>query len=526
MDHPIVRQTIEDCLTEAMDVEGFLEVLRGLARRLDRAARGGHVRAVGLRPGHPELASRTRSSTTRRSRSGARRRCCRAGFSTRAPPTRSASWTPRPSRASASEAWPQPETVEEVHEALLWMGYVTVEEAETWQRMALRARGRGTRRLRGDRWFAVGGDAGPEGGPARTARGARARSRATIRCSRELEAPRARAAHAHRRPAGLVRPPAARAHSSLHARTPAPRDRARDGRRSSCAFSRAGSTPIPSTDSKARAAWRRARDSSRASRRRRRPGRRASCPRAFAVTSGSGSTSWSARARWSGDVCGARAPPRSGGRRSPSRRARTSRPGWRWRPRRRRGIRPRESPLEVLEVLSRRGAMFLQELARETRQPAAFVEEGLKDLIARGRVTCDSYGGLRWFLIPSWRRKAGSLASGRWSLLERRAAEVSPDFVARRMLARTGVVFRKTLARERIPVPWRDVARVLRAIEARGEVRGGRFVAGVRRRAVRTAGGRDPAAGRAPALGFGRRSASGQRLGRGPAQLPGNPDAR
>ena len=46
------------------------------------------------------------------------------------------------------------------------------------------------------------------------------------------------------------------------------------------------------------------------------------------------------------------------------------------------------------------------------------------------------------------------------------------------MLARTGVVFRKTLARESSPVPWRDVARVLRALEARGEIRGGRFVAG------------------------------------------------
>jgi ATP-dependent Lhr-like helicase len=46
------------------------------------------------------------------------------------------------------------------------------------------------------------------------------------------------------------------------------------------------------------------------------------------------------------------------------------------------------------------------------------------------------------------------------------------------MLARTGVVFRKTLARERVPVVWRDVARVLRTLESRGEVRGGRFVAG------------------------------------------------
>jgi len=127
--------------------------------------------------------------------------------------------------------------------------------------------------------------------------------------------------------------------------------------------------------------------------------------------------------------------------------------------------------------MRRCGAMFLKELARETRQPEAFVEEGLKDLIGQGRVTCDSYSGLRWFLVPAWRRKAGALAAGRWSLLERRAAEISPEFVARRLLARTGVVFRKTLARERQPVPWRDVARVLRTLEARGEIRGGRFVA-------------------------------------------------
>ncbi|HEY1434313.1 MAG TPA: hypothetical protein VGG65_03000, partial [Thermoanaerobaculia bacterium] len=138
---------------------------------------------------------------------------------------------------------------------------------------------------------------------------------------------------------------------------------------------------------------------------------------------------------------------------------------------------PAGTALEVLEALRRRGAMFLGELARQTRQPEAFVEEGLKELIGLGRVTCDSYSGLRWFLVPAWRRKAGALAAGRWSLLDRRPETLSPEFVARRLLDRTGVVFRKTLARERQPVPWRDVARVLRTLEARGEIRGGRFVA-------------------------------------------------
>jgi ATP-dependent Lhr-like helicase len=52
------------------------------------------------------------------------------------------------------------------------------------------------------------------------------------------------------------------------------------------------------------------------------------------------------------------------------------------------------------------------------------------------------------------------------------------EFVARQMLHRTGVVFRKTLTREKQPLPWRDLVRALRTLEARGEIRGGRFVAG------------------------------------------------
>jgi ATP-dependent Lhr-like helicase len=110
------------------------------------------------------------------------------------------------------------------------------------------------------------------------------------------------------------------------------------------------------------------------------------------------------------------------------------------------------------------------------------VELGLTELIALGRVTCDSFGGLRWLIVPPSRRRANGLTAGRWSLLQREGGSATPaenaEFVARRMLARTGVVFRKTLARERQPVPWRDIARALRVLEARGEVRGGRFVAG------------------------------------------------
>lgn len=140
---------------------------------------------------------------------------------------------------------------------------------------------------------------------------------------------------------------------------------------------------------------------------------------------------------------------------------------------------PSETGREIGEALERRGAMFFQELVRVTGHSSALVEEALTELIALARVTCDSFAGLRWLIVPASRRRATGLAAGRWSLLPREAGSLSaPEFVARRLLLRTGVVFRKTVAREKLPVPWRDIARVLRTWEARGEVRGGRFVGG------------------------------------------------
>jgi ATP-dependent helicase Lhr and Lhr-like helicase len=89
-----------------------------------------------------------------------------------------------------------------------------------------------------------------------------------------------------------------------------------------------------------------------------------------------------------------------------------------------------------------------------------------------------------------WRRRGVSLGSGRWSVLAPEgpaegasagslaATAERAEFAARQLLRRTGVVFRRTLARERIPVLWRDVVRACRLLESRGEIRGGRFVAG------------------------------------------------
>jgi len=141
---------------------------------------------------------------------------------------------------------------------------------------------------------------------------------------------------------------------------------------------------------------------------------------------------------------------------------------------------PTGSVQEVYDALVARGPSFLPELLRGIALPPAYLEANLADLVAEGRVTCDSFGGLRWLIVPSWRRRGAGGAAGRWSVVRREAGAAAPsaEFVARQFLRRTGVVFRKTVAREKQPIPWRDVARACRLMEARGDVRGGRFVAG------------------------------------------------
>src|SRR5437667_2593573 len=53
------------------------------------------------------------------------------------------------------EAWPQPESAEEVHEALLWMGFVTAEEAAPWKVWIDELRAGGRIVLEGGRYFAA-----------------------------------------------------------------------------------------------------------------------------------------------------------------------------------------------------------------------------------------------------------------------------------------------------------------------------------------------------------------------------------
>ena len=148
---------------------------------------------------------------------------------------------------------------------------------------------------------------------------------------------------------------------------------------------------------------------------------------------------------------------------------------------------------KVLDVLRAHGASFFEELADGAGLLRPQVEEALAELVTLGLVTSDSFGGLRALLVPSDRRKPfgggtrrrrtlsfGMEDAGRWSLIRRPTSEPTAiEHVAHALLQRYGVVFWRLLAREAAWLPpWRDLLRVYRRLEARGEIRGGRFVAG------------------------------------------------
>jgi ATP-dependent Lhr-like helicase len=140
---------------------------------------------------------------------------------------------------------------------------------------------------------------------------------------------------------------------------------------------------------------------------------------------------------------------------------------------------------EVLAVLETRGASFFADLSRATGRLASEVEDALWELVAAGLVTADGFENLRALIDPKRRRGAcrgrtarPRHAPGRWALLRHTAA--SPDgnaeTFARQLLARWGVVFRDAATREPLAPAWRDLLVVLRRMESRGEIRGGRFV--------------------------------------------------
>jgi len=173
----------------------------------------------------------------------------------------------------------------------------------------------------------------------------------------------------------------------------------------------------------------------------------------------------------------------------------------------------------VYDYLDTRGASFFSDLVDGTKLLRSQVEESLAELVAFGLVVSDSFAGLRALLTPSSRKTQAAsrrkhrqpvydmASAGRWSILHRNLGNgvaalesqtlstwqggrgssfnspgVNPETteeIARILLVRYGVVFKRLLEREGIALPWRVLLRMYHRLEARGEIRGGRFVAGI-----------------------------------------------
>ncbi len=166
---------------------------------------------------------------------------------------------------------------------------------------------------------------------------------------------------------------------------------------------------------------------------------------------------------------------------------------------------PEGAPAQrLLEHLRKRGASFWRDLLWDTGLSAAEAREAIAELVTLGWLTSDGFRGLRALLSGSGQQTAAGLErSGRWSLLRdgrgardggdtgrsRHTGNLQKDLakipgpdgneaIARVLLRRYGVLFRKLADRENLAPPWRDLVRALRLLEARGEIRGGRFVEG------------------------------------------------
>ena len=178
---------------------------------------------------------------------------------------------------------------------------------------------------------------------------------------------------------------------------------------------------------------------------------------------------------------------------------------------------------QIRSLLAERGAAFTADLQRISGLTKPQTTTALWELAAAGLASADGFDQLRAMMDP--RRKSVALAqtpaislrkraaarttAGRWSLLwdpaappvqdahasakrlanateDERAqiidaakhADAALEAHARILLARYGVLFRELLTRETNAPAWRDLAPMLRRLEARGEIRGGRFVSG------------------------------------------------
>ncbi|HKS10729.1 MAG TPA: DEAD/DEAH box helicase [Pyrinomonadaceae bacterium] len=159
----------------------------------------------------------------------------------------------------------------------------------------------------------------------------------------------------------------------------------------------------------------------------------------------------------------------------------------------------------VYEYLKHRGASFFTDIVESSGLLRSQVEESLAELVANGVVVSDSFTGLRALLTPGSRKTQAAArrkhrqpvyemaSAGRWSIIHRENGNGSTsnrnnqnpidqekaEEIAWTLLRRYGVVFKRLLEREGMNLPWRVLLRIYHRLEARGEIRGGRFVAGI-----------------------------------------------
>ncbi len=154
---------------------------------------------------------------------------------------------------------------------------------------------------------------------------------------------------------------------------------------------------------------------------------------------------------------------------------------------------------EILDSLGRSGASFAADLAAATRRLPDDVERGLWDGVTRGLIMCDGFGAIRARIAggrqrpPAGRPRLSRLgrmpqptaaSAGRWALVPCPSSgpgsdrEELAEAVAEQLLRRWGIVFRDLAVHDSLRMPWRDLQWALRRLEDRGLVRGGRFVAG------------------------------------------------
>ncbi|SEQ53205.1 MULTISPECIES: DNA glycosylase AlkZ-like family protein [Pseudomonas] len=161
---------------------------------------------------------------------------------------------------------------------------------------------------------------------------------------------------------------------------------------------------------------------------------------------------------------------------------------------------------KVMDALSRRGALFFDELMSEARLLRTELENALGELVNTGMVNADSFAGLRALLLPAAKRGSRTTSrrgrvplyggmddAGRWALIRPPAAEAVQqvskpprwgddvmEHIAWVLLKRYGVISWHLLAREADALPpWRELLRIYHRLEARGDIRGGRFIAGL-----------------------------------------------